>query len=477
MTATPAFATIPPVANPDDPVIEEDKPDLRMDRSRDVSRLSRHSYLSGLAGVVTVMGMGYLAARRHMLQHGWHLGSAEGEGTFDINLSMAFVLLVCSAVMFSVELAIRLDVDRGKVIKVAPAVAEGRYGPFLLQCVQVYLSELALITVGFAFYRTAAEYGFRNNPTGYYRPWFAVMDTFWKIYLYGGFPYVVFTRALQHAPRSDRKQAAFTVIKAARHLVARFTHGDLDALPAFDRYDKSAFLGLVVKLFFVPLMTVFFGDQFTHLVKNYEWMLGDSFKLAAVNLRDVHNVSHSVIFAIDVGLAWCGYVVSSRWIKNTLFSTESTAGGWAVALLCYPPINRTLGVYYSAPSEDAFFAIPNHGVVTFFAVLSILSFTVYTSATVMFGMRFSNLTHRGVITTGPYALIRHPAYASKNFSWWCVMLPLRPLRDLPGQALVLRRLEHLPPGARHGGHELASTTSAPSPRSGTSPAIPSTAST
>ncbi len=60
---------------------------------------------------------------------------------------------------------------------------------------------------------------------------------------------------------------------------------------------------------------------------------------------------------------------------------------------------------------------------TFFAICSILSFMVYTSATVVFGLRFSNLTHRGVITTGPYAFIRHPAYASKNFSWWCVMLP------------------------------------------------------
>ncbi len=124
-----------------------------------------------------------------------------------------------------------------------------------------------------------------------------------------------------------------------------------------------------------------------------------------------------------MGLAWCGYVVSSRWIKNTLFSTEPTFLGWAVALLCYPPINRTLGVYYGTPGENGFFGIPIPGVVTFFALCSILSFTVYTSATVMFGLRFSNLTHRGIVTTGPYALVRHPAYASKNFSWWCVMLP------------------------------------------------------
>jgi protein-S-isoprenylcysteine O-methyltransferase Ste14 len=35
-----------------------------------------------------------------------------------------------------------------------------------------------------------------------------------------------------------------------------------------------------------------------------------------------------------------------------------------------------------------------------------------------FGLRFSNLTNRGIIARGPYAWIRHPAYVSKNIAWW-----------------------------------------------------------
>ncbi len=393
--------------------------ETKLDRSPDVSRLSRHSYMAGLAGMLALLGGGYLAARRGMMDHGWGIGSGE----FDINRSMALVLVVCSAVMFLVELAIRFDVDRGRLVKIAPEVKRGDYGPFLGRCLLIYAIELGLISLFFFFYKTASEYGFRNNPMGYYRPWYAVMDTLRDIYLYGGLPYVILTRALQHAPKSDRKQAAFTVMKIGRRLYTYLTRGDLDEVPSFDRYDKIALSGLFVKAFYVPLMTVFFVDQFTHLIKNFSWMIGPSFELAKVNLRDVHNVSHSFIFAVDVGLAWCGYVVSSRWIKNTLFSVEPTWLGWFVAIACYPPHNRLLGVYYGTPGEDAFFAIPNPRVVTFFAILSILSFCVYTSATVVFGLRFSNLTHRGVITTGPYAFVRHPAYASKNFSWWCVMLP------------------------------------------------------
>jgi protein-S-isoprenylcysteine O-methyltransferase Ste14 len=411
--------------------------ETKLDRSPDVSRLSRHSYLAGLAGMLAVIGGGYLAARRGMLDHGWGIESGE----HDVHRSMALVLLVCSAVMFLVELAIRLDVDRGRIIKLDPDLKEGRTGRFLLLCLLVYGVEVGLLTLiigvaghGFGFYRTAGEYGFHANGQGYYKPWFTVMDTFWKIYVFGGLPYVLLTRALQHSPKSDRRQGAFTVIKGLRWLLDRLSPTLLENLGAlvpgglgpkrpFDKYDRYAFLGLCVKGFYVPLMTVFFVDQFTHLVKNFAWMTGPSFSLSAITLRDVHNVSHSFIFAVDVGLAWCGYVVSSRWIKNTIFSAEPTFVGWFVALACYPPHNRLLGVYFGTPGEDAFFAIPNPRVVTFFAILSILSFCVYTSATVVFGLRFSNLTHRGVITTGPYAYIRHPAYASKNFSWWCVMLP------------------------------------------------------
>ena len=48
---------------------------------------------------------------------------------------------------------------------------------------------------------------------------------------------------------------------------------------------------------------------------------------------------------------------------------------------------------------------------------------VYAWATVVFGLRFSNLTHRGIITTGPYRFVRHPAYLSKNLLWWMTYLP------------------------------------------------------
>lgn len=48
---------------------------------------------------------------------------------------------------------------------------------------------------------------------------------------------------------------------------------------------------------------------------------------------------------------------------------------------------------------------------------------IYVWATVMFGARFSNLTHRGILTNGPYRWTKHPAYVSKNLSWWLISAP------------------------------------------------------
>src|SRR3546814_6546951 len=55
-------------------------------------------------------------------------------------------------------------------------------------------------------------------------------------------------------------------------------------------------------------------------------------------------------------------------------------------------------------------------------VLVVLT-AIYAWATVAFGLRFSNLTHRGILTHGPYRWTKHPAYVSKNLFWWLSTLP------------------------------------------------------
>ena len=39
------------------------------------------------------------------------------------------------------------------------------------------------------------------------------------------------------------------------------------------------------------------------------------------------------------------------------------------------------------------------------------------------GFKASNLTNRGIVSHGPYACVRHPAYIAKNLAWWIGALP------------------------------------------------------
>ncbi len=55
------------------------------------------------------------------------------------------------------------------------------------------------------------------------------------------------------------------------------------------------------------------------------------------------------------------------------------------------------------------------------AIIGLLA--IYTWATLVFGFRFSNLTYRGVIESGPYRYVRHPAYVAKNVAWWLEYAP------------------------------------------------------
>jgi protein-S-isoprenylcysteine O-methyltransferase Ste14 len=48
---------------------------------------------------------------------------------------------------------------------------------------------------------------------------------------------------------------------------------------------------------------------------------------------------------------------------------------------------------------------------------------IYTSASVALGLKASNLTHRGIVARGPYAVVRHPAYVCKNMAWWIGSVP------------------------------------------------------
>jgi Isoprenylcysteine carboxyl methyltransferase (ICMT) family len=135
----------------------------------------------------------------------------------------------------------------------------------------------------------------------------------------------------------------------------------------------------------------------------------------------------SLMFVIDVAFATVGYLLTLRPLDAHIRSATPYASGWVAALICYPPfILMDAGgpLDYHPGSADWVFWLQGHPVLLTLTGFILVALTaVYAWATVAFGLRFSNLTDRGILTHGPYAWTKHPAYLSKNLFWWIAGLP------------------------------------------------------
>lgn len=188
---------------------------------------------------------------------------------------------------------------------------------------------------------------------------------------------------------------------------------------------QRAFL---VKFFFLPIMTVF-------LVGN-AWGFEAGIRVALLypnqSLMDtgflarLYDIAYEGMYLLDVAIAVIGYSCTLRIFDTHIRWADPTLLGWGVALACYPPFARVLDVYISYNEggqywSDSFSGTP---VVLLLVGAVILALSaIYAMATVAFGLRFSNVTNRGILSRGPYAYVRHPAYVAKNLVWWLLSVP------------------------------------------------------
>ncbi len=138
----------------------------------------------------------------------------------------------------------------------------------------------------------------------------------------------------------------------------------------------------------------------------------------------------ALLFVIDVQIGTVGYLVTLRPLDAQIRSGNPFVAGWLAALLCYPPFvwgiigaNGQILSYEVATAGWGHWLANQPALLWSWAALLVLLTGIYAWATVVFGIRFSNLTYRGVITNGPYRLTRHPAYLAKNLFWWASVMP------------------------------------------------------
>lgn len=133
------------------------------------------------------------------------------------------------------------------------------------------------------------------------------------------------------------------------------------------------------------------------------------------------------MFLLDVQFATVGYLLTMKPLDAHIRTANPYLAGWLAALMCYPPfllMNDGGPLFYRVNTSDwAYWFADNQTILTIWGAWLVILTAIYAWATVAFGLRFSNLTHRGILTNGPYRWTKHPAYLSKNTYWWFCYLP------------------------------------------------------
>lgn len=180
---------------------------------------------------------------------------------------------------------------------------------------------------------------------------------------------------------------------------------------------KTHIVSLCVKIFFLPLMFVYLSGQ---------WSTMRGINALPKDFPEFFSLSMNGIFFLDVVFGVIGYICTFRLFNAHIRKPETRWGGWVMCLICYAPFNQVIFnefLNYHDSVDWKIWLSAHPSIYAVWGSLLIASYTIYVLATVNFGLRFSNLTNRGILTHGMYAYTKHPAYISKNFSWWLEDVP------------------------------------------------------
>jgi isoprenylcysteine carboxyl methyltransferase (ICMT) family protein YpbQ len=181
---------------------------------------------------------------------------------------------------------------------------------------------------------------------------------------------------------------------------------------------RQHLLGWIVKGYFTPLM-------FSYMCRDL-WKFEHMDFSAGWKFPDWYDFLFYFAFFLDTSLISVSYILSPRASNAHIRSTEPSMSGWIVALVCYQPFWIMINHQYINYDGDLVWGtwlMQHQALYVVWGSVIIVLLAVYAWATAAFGGRFSNMTHRGIITGGPYRWMKHPAYFTKNLAWWMITVP------------------------------------------------------
>lgn len=246
---------------------------------------------------------------------------------------------------------------------------------------------------------------FPEYKTDFYNNYYRLLKLLLPVILIGSIPYFFIL---------DRymKEPCDSYWHAGNVFLLRFSVVDKNIL-------KHHFLGWLVKVFFLALM-------FSYLMNNTGYLMSNDFSSAKNAFPLFYDYMYNLLYSIDLLFVSAGYLLTLKIFDSHIRTTEPTIFGWLVALHCYQPFWNLFSNSYISYDDNYYWGnllAENYELYKVYGIIILLLITIYVLATISFGVRFSNLTNRGIITNGPYRFMKHPAYISKNISWWLISIP------------------------------------------------------
>ncbi len=196
-----------------------------------------------------------------------------------------------------------------------------------------------------------------------------------------------------------------------------------DWLPTY--HERNALMFLLIKLIYGPMMvnSVCYGVD-----KVGYWLPFLTRKTAWINTLDVgYTIFVAGVFLVDSCLFCFGYHAEAGFLRNRVRYVETSLFGLTVCLLCYPPFNEVTTHFFgtSNNSENILFRGDLHHPVTWLLRgMAVFFLLMLISSSLSLFTKASNLTNRGIVTRGTYAIVRHPGYTAKNLFWLSTLIPL-----------------------------------------------------
>jgi protein-S-isoprenylcysteine O-methyltransferase Ste14 len=171
--------------------------------------------------------------------------------------------------------------------------------------------------------------------------------------------------------------------------------------------------------FFLPVLYVYSAG-------NLGGLLGAVAATRDTRFEYGFEIGYQSLLLFDTVFGVAGALALSRAIGAHARSVDATSAGWLTTILFFPPFYPVLADHYLAFGSKlrwgAWLAdTPALKAAWGSVILAALAVTAVSTAS--FGLRFSAVTHRGLLTRGLYGLTKHPGYVSVVVSMFFVTTP------------------------------------------------------